>query len=80
MGAVVGVTFEAKDCDLFGTEEPRARREWRFPFGKHTGKPLRLIEKGYLEWALRSANLKPFWRQAIAEHLDRRYQQERIRA
>ena len=80
MGSVVGVTFEARDCDLFGDAEPKSRREWRFPFGKHTGKPLRLIEKGYLEWALREANLKPFWKQAIAEHLDRRYQQEKVRA
>lgn len=79
IGAVVGVTFSSEDCDIFGErEETKSRREWRFPFGKYAGRPLRLIEKGYLEWALRNANLRGMWKQAIAEHLDNRYQQERF--
>lgn len=80
MGAVVGVTFESRECDLFGEAETKSKREWRFPFGKYAGRPFRLIEKGYLEWALREANLKPMWKQAIAEHLDQRYQREKVRA
>ena len=64
---VVGMEFSAEERDLFldpDRDTPK-RREFRFPFGRYRGQPLRNINIGYLEWAHREANLTPFWKKAI---------------
>ena len=69
---VVGMEFTAEERDLFldpDRDTPK-RREFRFPFGKYKGQPLRNIKIGYLEWAHRECNLTPFWKKAIGDHVN----------
>ena len=69
---VVGMEFTEEERDIFldpDRDTPR-RREFRFPFGKWKGQPLRHINLGYLEWSLRGANLNPFWRKVIEDHVN----------
>ena len=71
---VVGMEFSAEERDLFldpDRDTPK-RREFRFPFGRYRGQPLRNINIGYLEWAHREANLTPFWKKAIGDHINLR--------
>jgi superfamily II DNA or RNA helicase len=78
-GLVVGLEFTDEERDIFldpDRDTPR-RREFRFPFGKWKGQPLRHIKLGYLEWALREASMSPFWKKAIEDHVNFRRSMER---
>lgn len=80
-GLVVGVEFDSEDRDPFADPDRRfaRRREWRCPFGKKwKGQPMRVVDKGWIEWALREAKLTPMWREVFTEELNRRNHQERF--
>jgi superfamily II DNA or RNA helicase len=81
-GIKVGVEFDHEDHDPFAEadRDTARRREWRMPFGKHKGQPMKSVDRGYLEWMLREARLTPMWRKAVAGELDRRAQQARFGA
>lgn len=74
-GVVVGVEWDSEDRDPFADadrDSPR-RKEWRCPFGKKwKGQPMRVVDKGWIEWALREAKLTPMWRRVFKDELDRR--------
>lgn len=72
---VVGVEFGTEDRDLFADPDRDSphRKEWRCPFGKKwRGQPMRIVEKGWIEWALREAKLTPMWRRVFTDELNRR--------
>ena len=69
---VISMEFDEEERNLFldpDRDTPK-RREYRMIFGKYKGQPLRNIKISYLEWALREANLTPFWRDVISAHVD----------
>lgn len=74
-GLVVGVEFGSEDRDPFADPDrdtPR-RKEWRCPFGRQwKGQPMRIVDKGFISWALREANLTPMWRKVFTDELNRR--------
>ena len=72
---VVGVEWDSEDRDPFADpdREDARRREWRCPFGKKwRGQPMKVVDQGWIEWALREAKLTPMWRKVFTEELDRR--------
>lgn len=72
---VVGVEFGSEDRDPFADPDRDSphRKEWRCPFGKKwRGQPMRIVEKGWIEWALREAKLTPMWRRVFTDELNRR--------
>lgn len=74
-GIVVGVEFGSEDRDPFAEpdRDTARRREWRCPFGKKwKGQPMRIVERGFIEWALRAASLTPMWRKVFTDELNRR--------
>jgi len=80
-GIVVGVEFDSEDRDVFADPDrvcPR-RREWRCPFGKKwRGQPMKVVDKGWIEWALREAHLTPMWRKVFVEELEARKNKARF--
>jgi len=80
-GIVVGVEWDSEDRDAFAEPDRQdaRRREWRCPFGKKwKGQPMKVVDKGWIEWALRSANLTPMWRKVFVEELDSRRNRARF--
>ena len=79
---VVGMRFSEEERDIFldPDRDTPGRREWRFPFGRWKGFPLRNIRTDYLEWALREARLSSFWKRVIQDHLNSRQAIERHQA
>jgi len=71
---VTGVKFSSYERDLFqdGDRDSPNRREWRMPFGKYRGKPMRIVPDSYLEWMLRASNLNSFWKSVVSDHLNQR--------
>uniref|UniRef100_A0A7C4QKX3 J domain-containing protein n=1 Tax=Schlesneria paludicola TaxID=360056 RepID=A0A7C4QKX3_9PLAN len=45
----------------------------RMPFGKYRGQPLSEIPQHYLEWLLRSVDLRPSLEAAVIAELNQRY-------
>lgn len=79
-GIKVAVEFDHEDHDPFAEadRDTARRREWRMPFGKHKGQPMKSVDRGYLEWMLREARLTPMWKKAVAGELDRRAHQAKF--
>ena len=74
-GIVIGVEFGSEERDPFAEpdRDTARRREWRCPFGKQwKGQPMRIVDRGFISWALRSANLTPMWRKVFQDELNRR--------
>lgn len=73
---IVGVEFGSEDRDPFANpdRDQAKRREFRMPFGKYRGVPLRssAIPTSYLEWAFREGRLNPMWQKAIGSELHNR--------
>lgn len=74
-GLVVGVEFGSESRDPFADPDRRhpKRREWRCPFGKRwKGQPMKIVDRGFILWALREAKLTPMWRKVFEDELRRR--------
>jgi len=76
---VLGVEWASEDRDPFAEadRELPSGRTWRFPFGRHKGQPVRSVDKGYIQWALREARLNPMWRKVLTAELGRRAEEQR---
>ena len=77
---VVDLEFDKEERDIFldvDRDTPK-RREFRFPFGKFRGQPLRVIPMWYLTYALENFNLTPFWKQVVGDHVHvrKRYEEK----
>lgn len=68
---VVGMVFTKEERDLFldPDRDLPTRREFRAPFGKYKGQPLRNINIGYLEWFVSNCKLTPWWNDVISNHI-----------
>lgn len=72
---VVGVEFGSESRDPFAEPDRlhAKRREWRCPFGKRwKGQPMKIVDRGFISWALREAKLTPMWRKVFEDELKRR--------
>ena len=78
---VLDLEFDTEERNLFldpDRDTPK-RREWRMPFGKFVGQPLRVIPMWYLTYALKNFNLTPMWKQVIGDHVHVRQKFEDIK-
>lgn len=81
MGSVIGMTFDSEEVDILAKpdRDTPKRREFYSPLkhGKYARQPLRSIPLDYLAWLRDKANLTPFWKKVVTEHIEMRQSQER---